>query len=92
VTAGDTLTRRVLPSAVVDRHLGARAEAHTAAPRLGHRGVPTLAFEGELFRDQGPIEDSEVALAEAGLERRDEPPSRAASGPPLKRSTRTGGP
>ncbi len=51
--------------------LRARVDASTAAlDELGHWGVPVLVFEGELFWGQDRIEDLEVALQGAGLERR----------------------
>lgn len=37
--------------------------------KLGHWGVPTLAFAGELYWGQDRIEDLEMSLREAGLQR-----------------------
>jgi 2-hydroxychromene-2-carboxylate isomerase len=57
-------------AALEDRSLRARVDADTAAlADLGHWGVPVLVFDGELFWGQDRIEDLEVALVDAGLER-----------------------
>jgi 2-hydroxychromene-2-carboxylate isomerase len=57
-------------AALQDADLRARVDASTdALARLGHWGVPVLAYGHELFWGQDRIEDLEVALREAGLER-----------------------
>jgi 2-hydroxychromene-2-carboxylate isomerase len=58
-------------TALEDPGLRARVDADTAAlEELGHWGVPVLVFERELFWGQDRIEDLQIALREAGLERR----------------------
>ena len=58
-------------AALEDPDLRARVDADTAAlADLGHWGVPVFLLEGELFWGQDRIEDLELALREAGLERR----------------------
>ena len=45
-------------------------EANTARlAELGHWGVPTFAFDGQLYWGQDRIADLELALSEAGLRR-----------------------
>ncbi|HMJ32472.1 MAG TPA: DsbA family protein [Baekduia sp.] len=57
-------------AALADPALGRRVDASTAAlARLGHWGVPVFAFGQELYWGQDRIEDLEVALRDAGLER-----------------------
>jgi 2-hydroxychromene-2-carboxylate isomerase len=57
-------------AALEDPALRARVDASTdALAGLGHWGVPVLAFGNELFWGQDRIEDLEVALRDAGLER-----------------------
>jgi 2-hydroxychromene-2-carboxylate isomerase len=69
------LSWRACEDAIQDPHVLARVEANTTALiELGHWGVPVLAFDGELFWGQDRIEDLEVALGDAGLER---PPTAA---------------
>jgi 2-hydroxychromene-2-carboxylate isomerase len=64
------LSWRDCATALEDRAVRARVDADTAAlEELGHWGVPVLVFEHELFWGQDRIEDLEVALREAGLER-----------------------
>jgi 2-hydroxychromene-2-carboxylate isomerase len=47
-----------------------RVEANTARlAELGHWGVPTFAFDGQLYWGQDRIADLELALSEAGLHR-----------------------
>jgi len=61
---------RACEEALHDQGLRARVEANTAAlSDLGHWGVPVLVFDGELFWGQDRIEDLQVALGDAGLER-----------------------
>jgi 2-hydroxychromene-2-carboxylate isomerase len=51
--------------------MSARVDANTATlAGLGHWGVPVLVFGGERFCGQDRIEDLELALRAAGLERR----------------------
>jgi len=70
------LSWRDCAAALDDPDLRARVDADTAAlAQLGHWGVPVFVFAGELFWGQDRIEDLEIALREAGLER---PPSPAA--------------
>ncbi len=57
-------------AALRDEDLRARVEANTAKlSELGHWGVPVLVFADELFWGQDRIEDLEVVLADAGLQR-----------------------
>ncbi len=57
-------------AALHDPALRARVDASTTAlERLGHWGVPVFDLAGELFWGQDRIEDLELALREAGLER-----------------------
>lgn len=57
-------------AALEDPGMRARVDANTAAVAdLGHWGVPILVFEGEPFWGQDRIQDLEIALREAGLER-----------------------
>ena len=57
--------------ALEDPGMRERVDASTAAlDELGHWGVPVFVFDGELFWGQDRIEDLEVALRGAGLERR----------------------
>jgi 2-hydroxychromene-2-carboxylate isomerase len=57
-------------TALGDARLRERVEADTEAlGELGHWGVPVFVFEGEPFWGQDRIEDLELALREAGLER-----------------------
>jgi 2-hydroxychromene-2-carboxylate isomerase len=57
-------------AALEDPGLRARVDADTAAlADLGHWGVPVFVFERELFWGQDRIEDLEIALRQAGLER-----------------------
>jgi 2-hydroxychromene-2-carboxylate isomerase len=57
-------------AALEDPGLRARVDSDTAAlADLGHWGVPVFVFERELFWGQDRIEDLEIALREAGLER-----------------------
>lgn len=47
-----------------------RVETNTARlAALGHWGVPTFAFDGQLYWGQDRIADLEIALTEAGLRR-----------------------
>jgi 2-hydroxychromene-2-carboxylate isomerase len=58
-------------AALGDQALRARVDANTAAlAALDHWGVPVLVFGGERFWGQDRVEDLEVALRDAGLERR----------------------
>jgi 2-hydroxychromene-2-carboxylate isomerase len=66
-------------AAIEDRDLRARVDADTAAlADLGHWGVPLFVFDGELFWGQDRIEDLEIALRDAGLERSRKPTGREA--------------
>ncbi len=57
-------------AALSDPELQARVDADTAAvAALGHWGVPILLFRGEPFWGQDRIEDLELVLQDAGLER-----------------------
>jgi 2-hydroxychromene-2-carboxylate isomerase len=57
-------------AALEDADLRARVDADTwALSELGHWGVPVFVFEGELFWGQDRIEDLEIALRDAALER-----------------------
>jgi 2-hydroxychromene-2-carboxylate isomerase len=57
-------------AALEDPALRARVDASTEAlAGLGHWGVPVLALGDELFWGQDRLEDLEVALCDAGLER-----------------------
>lgn len=57
-------------AAIADADLRARVDADTAdLADLGHWGVPVFVFDSELFWGQDRIEDLEIALREAGLER-----------------------
>jgi 2-hydroxychromene-2-carboxylate isomerase len=57
-------------AALEDPALRARVDGDTAAlADLGHWGVPVFVFDRELFWGQDRIEDLEIALREAGLER-----------------------
>jgi 2-hydroxychromene-2-carboxylate isomerase len=57
-------------AALGSSRLRERVEADTdALADLGHWGVPVFVFGGELFWGQDRIEDLELALREAGLER-----------------------
>jgi 2-hydroxychromene-2-carboxylate isomerase len=57
-------------AAIEDPDLRARVDADTAAlTELGHWGVPVFVFDRELFWGQDRIEDLEIALRGAGLER-----------------------
>jgi 2-hydroxychromene-2-carboxylate isomerase len=56
--------------ALDEERLMTRVQANTdALVQLGHWGVPVFVFGGELFWGQDRIEDLEVALRGAGLER-----------------------
>ena len=57
-------------AAVDDADLRARVDADTwALGELGHWGVPVFVFEEQLFWGQDRIEDLEIALRDAALER-----------------------
>lgn len=57
-------------AAVEDPALRARVDANTAAlAALPHWGVPVLTFAGQRYWGQDRIEDLEIALRDAGLER-----------------------
>jgi 2-hydroxychromene-2-carboxylate isomerase len=57
-------------AALDDPDLRARVDADTwALGKLDHWGVPVFVFDGELFWGQDRIEDLELALREATLER-----------------------
>ena len=57
-------------AALGDPALRARVDEDTdALAELGHWGVPVFVFEGELFWGQDRIEDLELVLREAALER-----------------------
>ena len=57
-------------AALEDPALRARVEGNTEAlATLGHWGVPVFVLGDELFWGQDRIEDLEIALREAGLER-----------------------
>jgi 2-hydroxychromene-2-carboxylate isomerase len=57
-------------AALDDADLRARVDADTwALGELGHWGVPLFVFDDELFWGQDRIEDLEIALREAALER-----------------------
>jgi len=63
-------------AALGDPALRARVDQDTEALiELGHWGVPVFVFEGELFWGQDRIEDLELALREAGLQRATPSPS-----------------
>jgi 2-hydroxychromene-2-carboxylate isomerase len=61
---------RSCSAALGDPDLRARVDADTEAlARLGHWGVPVFVFDGELFWGQDRIEDLEIVIRGAGLER-----------------------
>lgn len=76
VCEGAGLDWAACQAALVDRALRARVDQDTEALiELGHWGVPVFVFEGELFWGQDRIEDLELALREAGLQRATPSPS-----------------
>lgn len=57
-------------AAIADPRLRERVEASTARlDELGHWGVPSFAFDGEVYWGQDRLDDLEQALQAAGLRR-----------------------